>query len=88
MKMHVAHVCERGVDFAVVVVRPTLMSGLKRERDAAIEALTTELGLPAVLMMERSSGSPTYYGRPDLICLLAELCADELAWRELTTEAA
>jgi hypothetical protein len=88
MKMHVAHVCEGGVDFAVAAVRPTLMSGLKRERDAAIEALTAELGVPAVLMMERPCGSPTYYGDPDLVCLLAGLCSEQLSWCELTTQAA
>jgi hypothetical protein len=88
MKVHVATVSEQGVEFAVVVVRPSVMSGLKRERDEAVRAFSDELGVPAVLMIQNSRGTPTYYGREDLVCLLARRCAEELPWRERTTQAA
>ena len=88
MKVHVAFVCEQGCEFAVVVVRPSVMSGLRRERDDAVRAYSGEFGVPAVLMIRNSRGTPTYYGRPDLVQLLADRCADRLPWRECTTRAA
>ena len=88
MKGHVALVRERGLRFAVVVVRPSVMSGLKRERDEAVRALSKELGVPAVLMIWSSRGTPTFHGRDDLVRVLASLCVEQLPWRELTLEAA
>lgn len=88
MKVHVALVCEQGVRFAVVIVRPSVMSGVRRERDDAVRAFSAELGVPAVLMIHDSRGIPTYHGRPDLVALLTDVCADQLPWRECTTHAA
>jgi hypothetical protein len=88
MKMHVAQVRDGSLEFAVVVVRPSLMSGTTRERDGAVEALSDQLGVPAVLMIRNSRGVPTFYGRPDLVESLACRCLEELSWRELTTRAA
>lgn len=88
MKGHVALVREHGVRFAVVVVRPSVMSGLKRERDEAVRAFSAEFGVPAVLMVQNSRGIPTYYGRPDLLGLLSTICVDQLPWQEFTMQAA
>ena len=88
MKGHVALVCEQGVRFAVVAVSPTLMSGLRRERDGAVQAFSAQFGAPAVLMVQDSRGTPIYYGRPDLVGLLAERCPEQLPWREFATRAA
>jgi hypothetical protein len=88
MKGQVALVCERGVRFAVVAVRPSVISGVKRERDEAVRAFSAKLGVPAVLMAQGSRGVPIYDGRPDLVEVLAGLCADQLPWREFTMQAA
>ena len=88
MKLHVALVCEQETRFAVVVVRPSLMSGLKREREDAVRSYSEELGVPAVLMIRNSRGTPTYYGRADLVACLAGVCVERLAWRECATQAA
>ena len=88
MKGHVALVCEQGVRFAVVAVSPTLMSGLRRERDGAVQAFSARFGAPAVLKVQDSRGTPIYYGRPDLVGLLAERCPEQLPWREFATRAA
>ena len=88
MKLHIALVCEQGARFAVVAVRPSLMSGLRREREDAVRAYSDELGVPTVLMIRNSRGTPTYYGRADLVACLAGVCVEQLAWRERATEAA
>jgi hypothetical protein len=88
MKGHVALVQEQDVRFAVVVVRPSVISGLKSERDDAVRAFSAEFGVPAVLMVHGSGGSPIYYGRPDLVEALADVRAEQLPWREFTMRAA
>jgi hypothetical protein len=88
MKGHVALVHERGVTFAVVVVRPSVISGLKRERDDAVRAYSAEFGVPTVLMIQNSRGIPIYYGRPDLVEYLANVRVEQLPWREFTMQAA
>ena len=88
MKGNVALMCEQGVRFAVVVVSPSLMSGLRSERDGAVQAFSTQFGAPAVLMVQDSRGIPIYYGRPDLVGLLEERCPEQLPWREFATQAA
>jgi hypothetical protein len=88
MKGHVAMIHEGGVTFAVVVVRPSVISGLKREREDAVRAYSAEFGVPAVLMIQNSRGTPIYYGRPDLVEYLANLRVEQLPWREFTMQAA
>ena len=88
MKGRVALVGEDCLRFAVVVVRPTVMSGLRKERDEAVRSFTAEFGVPAVLMVQNSRGTPTYYGRDDLVGLLADVRVDQLPWREFTMRAA
>ena len=88
MKGNVAVVCEQGVRFAVVVVSPSLMSGLRSEREGAVQALSAQFGAPVVLMVQDSRGIPIYYGRPDLVALLEERCPEQLPWREFATQAA
>ena len=88
MKGQVALVREQGVAFAVVVVQPTIMSGLKRERDEAVRAFSAELDVPAVLMVQNSRGTPTYHGRADLVRFLSNVAVEELPWREFTVRAA
>jgi hypothetical protein len=39
-------------------------------------------------MVQDSRGIPIYYGRPDLVGLLAERCPEQLPWREFATQAA
>ena len=88
MKGNVALVCEQGVRFAVVVVSPSLMSGLRSEREGAVQAFSAQFGAPAVLMVQDSRGIPIYYGRPDAVRLLEERCPVQLPWREFATQAA
>jgi hypothetical protein len=88
MKGQVALVHEQGVTFAVVVVRPSVISGLRRERENAVRTYSAEFGVPAVLMIRNSRGIPTYDGRPDLVELLANIPVEQLPWREFTMQAA
>ena len=88
MKGQVALVREHDLTFAVVAVRPSVISGPKRERDETVRAFSDQLGVPAVLMVQGSRGTPIYDGRPDLVQLLANVCIEQLPWRDFTMRAA
>lgn len=82
MKGKVALVREQGVDFAVVLVKPSLLRSPKSQKDEAVRTWTIEFGCPAVLMAQDSHGVPTYYGRPDLVRFLSNLFPEQLPWRD------
>ena len=90
MKGHVARVQEQGLEFAVVSVERTTMTGPTKRKNELIDTLSLEFGVPAVLMARGGSGELDFYGRTDLSQWLANhvLFADQLPWREFTSQAA
>jgi hypothetical protein len=86
LKGHVARVQEHGIDFAVVGVERSTMTGPTKRKNELVDRLSLELGVPAVLMARGGSGELDFYGRTDLSQWLANhvLAADQLPWREFT----
>ena len=88
MKGHVALVREQGVNFAVVAVKPQVLTKPKGEKDDLVAAYSLEFDAPAVLMAQDARGRPTYYGRRDLVRFLSHVLVEQLPWREFTIRAA
>jgi hypothetical protein len=64
---------ERGVTFAVVVVRPHIVQS-RSEASQAISAFRPCFpGIPVVLMAKDSRGASTYFGRPEIARFLASV---------------
>jgi hypothetical protein len=84
----VALIREQGVDFAVVAVKRSVLTGPKATKVDLVSAYSVEFGMPAVLMAQDASGRPEYYGRPDLVKFLANVYLEQLPWREFTITAA
>jgi hypothetical protein len=82
MKFQGALVREQGVEFAIVVVkRSVINAGSGRaslQRDFAIAFG----GVPVVLMAQDGRGVPSYWGRPDLVRFLANVPLAAVPWRE------
>ena len=79
-----ATVRRQGVTFAVVAVS-------KQVLDQKIVASRTRNklkplfgNLPIVLMAQDSDGTPTYYGRKDLVRFLTRVKLKDLPWKEYT----
>lgn len=84
MKIQAAVVKEQGVTFAVVVVKPRVVSS-RHEAQRAAAAFTRYFpGMPIVLMAQDSRGTPTYVGRPDIVKFLANVFLESLPWKEFT----
>jgi hypothetical protein len=81
MQIDAALVKEQGVTFAVVVVKPHVLTSQRRDRIAAAYADRWN-GVPVVLMAQASRGTPKYYGRHDIVDLLASIPYQSLPWRK------
>jgi hypothetical protein len=71
---------EQGVEFAIAVVRRLVLNN-PSQRDQAQTEFASLFGLPTVLMAQDAQGTPTYYGRPDLVKFLASVPVGAIPWR-------
>lgn len=81
MQIDAALVKEQGVTFAVVAVKPHVLTSQRRDRIASAYADHWN-GVPVVLMAQDSRGKPKYYGRHDIVEFLASVPFEALPWRK------
>src|SRR5689334_4805431 len=81
MSFDAALVREQGVSFAVVVVKSHVVQS-DASRRQAISAFSHHFpGVPIVLMAQDSRGTPTFWGRPDIVRFLARIPTAALPWK-------
>ena len=83
MELTGAVIREQGVNFAVVVVNPHVLSNTS-EAAETVAGLIPVFGVPVVLMAQDSPGRPSYYGRPDLSAFMAQVPINAIPWRRYT----
>lgn len=87
MEFTAALIREQGVEFAVVLVKQHVTSS--GSRDATARGFASFFpGRPIVLCSQDFRGTPTYYGRPDLVKFLANLAIQRLPWKKYRSNAA
>ena len=72
-----------GTKLMVVLVGLTTASG-PGEADLAIADMQARFGVPVVLMGQEEDGTPVYYGKGELMELLATVPVDRMPWKEYT----
>lgn len=73
-----------GTIFAVVIVKPEVISN-SREANSIIAAFQKVLdGKPVVLMALDTMGAPTFYGRGDIAGFMATVPVDSIPWQKFT----
>ena len=83
MQVDAALIRERGVEFAVVIVKSTALRGSSRE--AVARQLSRFWGdVPVVLMAQDGQGVPTYFGRSDLVKFIRNVPLASMPWRRWT----
>lgn len=84
-KLQGAIIKEQGVTFAIVVVKPHVVSN-RAEASNLINGSLAQLfgGIPVVLMAQNSRGVPTYLGRQDIVNFLAQVPLNAIPWKEYT----
>jgi hypothetical protein len=82
MTFNGAVIREQGVTFAVVIVKPQIVQH-QPDGNRTINALQPIFpGIPVVLMAQDSRGTPTYYGRRDLVNFLANVPLAAIPWKQ------
>jgi hypothetical protein len=85
MKFQGALIKEQGVTFAIVIVKRYVINS-SSEASKAIQAFQPAFpGIPVVLMAQDSRGTPTYYGRKDIVDFMANVPLEAVPWKEYTT---
>jgi hypothetical protein len=84
MQIQGAVIKEQGQAFAIVVVKPHVVSNPAEARRAITGFVPVFGGIPVVLMAQDSRGSPTYYGRPDIARFLSRTPISAIPWRSIT----
>jgi hypothetical protein len=79
-----AVVTEQGVTFGIVVVKAHVL----QNHVTANELIGTYQGVlrvaPVVLMAQDGRGTPTYYGRKDIVNFLANIAMSRIPWKKYT----
>lgn len=83
MKLQGALIREQGVDFAVVVVKRHVVENTSLSRRTIVQMAPT-FGVPVVLMAQDHRGTPTYFGRQDLVRFLSQVPLEAIPWQEFT----
>jgi len=84
MQFEAAVMKTAGVTFAVVVVKPAVISNA-RDANSIIAAFQKVLdGKPVVLMAENGAEGPSYYGRGDITSLVSTVPVNSIPWQKFT----
>lgn len=85
MKFQGAYLNEQGVTFAIVIVKPRVLS-TESEANRLITSFQQSVfgDVPVILMAQNSRGVPTYYGRRDLIKFMARVPLHAIPWKQYT----
>jgi len=84
MQFEAAVMNAEGTTFAVVIVKPDVISN-SREANSIIAAIEKILeGKPVVLMAQDAAGAPTYYGRCDITGFMATVPVESIPWQKFS----
>ena len=87
MEFTAAVVKEQRVTFAVVLVKSSAANPSNRDATQR-EAGRLFPGLPIILCSQNGNGTPSYYGRRDIVQFLANVSMDRLPWKKYHSQAA
>ena len=76
-----ALVKEQGVTLGIVVVAPHVLHDASARGRARAFGEGVWRSVPIVLMAQDAHGTPTYWGRPDLVRFLANLHMTQIPWK-------
>ncbi|MCJ8346401.1 hypothetical protein MJH12_12735 [bacterium] len=82
MKIQGAVIKEQGIKFSIVIVKQHVIKCVS-DRDVAIRQFSALFGnMPLVLMAQDHNGTPTYFGRKDIVNFLRNVYISQIPWSE------
>ncbi len=82
MKFQGALIKEQGVLFGIVVVKSHVLNSPSDRNQILNFGIRAFGAVPIVLMAQDASGTPTYYGRKDIVRFLSSVPFQRIPWRE------
>lgn len=82
MKFQGALIKEQGVLFGIVVVKAHVLNSPSDRNQILNFGIRAFGAVPIVLMAQDASGTPTYYGRKDIVRFLSSVPFQRIPWRE------
>jgi len=83
-KFQGAVIKEQGITFAIVIVKSSALQSQRASQDVAISFSAYFPRMPLVLMAQDGRGTPTYFGRKDIVNFLANIHISQIPWKEYT----
>jgi len=84
MKFQGSVIREQGIAFAIVIVKKQVIDNRSEAENAIRTFMPVFPSLPIILMAQDSRGGPTYFGRPDIAKLMAQVPIHAVPWKEYT----
>ena len=84
VKVQGAVIKEQGVTFAIVVVKRNILNSQTQRQQAARTFQSLFPSMPIVLMAQNSRGTPSYWGRKDIVNFLANVHLSRIPWKQYT----
>jgi hypothetical protein len=83
-KFQGAVIKEQGITFAIVIVKPFVLQS-QSESEKTVRSFSPYFpGMPLILMAQDGRGTPTYFGRKDIVNFLADIHISQIPWKEYT----
>lgn len=82
MKFQGSLIKEQGIAFAIIIVKPFVLnnkSGIEKMHQLGRAVFGM---IPIILMVQNSRGTPTYYGRKDIVQFLSHVPLYRIPWKE------
>ena len=83
-KIQGAVIKEQGVTFAITVVKRHILNSQMQCQQTAQSFQPMFPSMPIVLMGQDSRGTPTYWGRKDIVNFLSSIHPGKIPWKEYT----
>lgn len=84
MKFDGAVIKEQGITFAIVVVKPFVFNSTTSRENTRDRFSSIFPGMPIILMAQDVRGTPSYYGRTDIVNFLAKIDLRRIPWKTYT----
>lgn len=85
MQFDGAEITEQGVTFAIAIVQSWVLNNQTEAERIILDYRRAVFGnIPVILMAQDSFGTPTYYGRPDIVNFLADVPVEAIPWQRYT----
>jgi hypothetical protein len=84
MKLQAAVIKEQGVTFAIIIVKKHVIDIRHKAQETAQGFSRFFPGMPIILMAQDGRGTPTYYGRKDIVKFLSNIYLEMIPWKKYT----